>query len=297
MVLNLVALGCMGGAIVAALILFRRHARGMNLAGAGGSPNVCLRCGTPAEALTAFTCPGCGHDVREKGLGPRRQRSAVARFWFVVSFTCAYLAVVMIASNVLSDRLPRVQTVSRNTSMTVSSPQIRGVELALEATGPENGTLTGTLSGELYGAAGTVVIEIDRPSLQWRLLDLAGKQLDAGDTLDGKVVYRWMELGGAPTDTPVAHSDAAHIADALAQLAGRQLEMPLVPGTGRALSLSYSSSSGGSSFTQPDARWLPLIVIGASAVWLAGVYLLTRPGRPGTLPTSAPVAAAEGVAP
>jgi hypothetical protein len=297
MVLNLVALACVAGAIIASIILFRRHARRLNVGAAGGADNVCLRCGTPAASLTSFVCPGCGHDVREAGVGPRRRRSPIALFWGVVSYTCAFLAIAAILSNVLSDSLPRVYSVARNTSITVSSPEIRGVELSFEGSGRDEASVGGTVSGELYGRAAPVILEVDRPSLRWRLLDLWGKQLDAGARADGKVVYRWMELAGAPTESAVAHSDAAHIADALAQLVGTKLEMPPVPGTGRALGLSYSAASGGGSSNVPDPRWPPLLVIGASALWLLGVYLILMPRGAGGRGAPAAPAVAEGVAP
>jgi hypothetical protein len=298
MVLNLVALACMAGAILAAVMLFRRHARRVNLGGGGAAPNVCLRCGWPAEALTSFACAGCGHDVREAGVGPIRRRSVLRLFWTAVAFTCVYVIVATLAGAALVEQAaPRVHTVSRNTSMTVSSPEVRGIELSLEGSGPHADEINGTVTGELYGANGPVILEVDRPSLRWRLLDLSGKTLDSGDKADGKVVYRWMERGGVPTDTPVAHSDAAHIADSLGHLLDARLEMPPVPNTGRALSLSYSSASGGGSSNDADPRWLPVVVIAGSALWLAGVYLVMLGQRPRVRrPAAAPVAR-EGVAP
>jgi hypothetical protein len=296
MVLNLVALACVAGAILAAAILFRRHARRVNLGGGGGSPNVCLGCGWPAEALTSFTCFGCGHDVREAGVGPKRRRSVLRLFWTAVIFTCAYVIVATLAGAALLEAAPRVHTVSRNTSMTVSSPEIRGIELSLEGSGPHEDEINGTVMGELYGANGPVILEVDRPSLRWRLIDLSGKTLDSGEQADGKVVYRWMELGGVPTGTPVAHSDAAHVADSLGQLLDVRLEMPPVPNTGRALSLSYSSASGGGSSNYADPRWLPVMVIAGSALWLAGVYLVLL-GHGSRVRRPAAAVAREGVAP
>lgn len=286
MVLNLLALASLAAAIVAAFFLFRRLApRVPTMAG-----NVCLRCGTPAAALSSFTCPGCGHDIREAGLGPTRGRSAVVLFWLLVVYTCAYLVAATIVGNVLFNVLPRVHTVSRNTSMRVSLPQIFGVELYYDGRGPDEHNVTGTITGEMYGAAAAVVLEVDRPALTWRLLDMTGKQFDAGDRLDGSMIYRWMELAGAPTDTPVAHSDAAHIANAVGQLAGVKIQMPPVPGSGGALSLSYSSASGGGSASHIDPRWPPLIMIGGAAAWLAGAWLILRipDARPRAAPTPVP---------
>jgi hypothetical protein len=291
MVMNLVALASIAGAIVAGILLFRRHlSRGAAVT--GGGENVCLRCGTPAAALASFTCPGCGHDVREAGVGPRLGRTAAGAFWPLVYFTFAYVVLALIVSGVLLNVLPRVYVVTRNTTMTVSSPEIRGVELFLDGRGRDEAHFAGTLTGDLYGSRGVVTLDVDVPARRWRLLDASGTQLDAGDRLDGEVIYRWIEAAGAPTDTPVAHSDAAHIARAVGQLAGAELEMPPVPGTGRALGLSYSASSGGGSSNTPDKRWTPLMVIAAAGVWLAGVYLILlahrRPNRPAPVAEAAP---------
>jgi hypothetical protein len=186
--------------------------------------------------------------------------------------------------------------VSRDVSMRVSLPEIRGVDLYLEASGENERAVEGTLTGELYGASGVVILEVDLPSRHWRLLDLAGEQLAAGDSLSGRVIYQWMELGGAPSDTAVAHSDAAHIAAAVGRLAGMKVAMPPVPGTGLPLSLSYSSSSGGGSSRAPDPKWMPLIATAASLLWLAGVYLilLSQRARPSPAAPAAPTTSPTG---
>jgi hypothetical protein len=293
MVLNLIALACMAGAVVAAVMLFRRRVRRPGLGGDGDSPNFCLRCGWPAEGLTSFTCAGCGHDVREAGVGPRRGRSVLALFWTEVAFTCLYLVLAMIATGALVSALPRVHVVSRTTSMTVSLPEIRGVELTLEGRGPSDDDIHGTLTGELYGAKQAVVLEVDRPGGRWRLLDMGGRQLDAGDGLDAGVIDRWIEQAGAPTQTPDGRAAAAYIAEAVGQLAGRRIDVPPV-----VRSLSYSSTGGGGSSSYPDRRWLPLTFIVAAALWLAGVYLilLSHGGTGHRREAAAPIAAAAGEA-
>jgi hypothetical protein len=132
--------------------------------------------------------------------------------------------------------------------------------------------VAGTVSGSLYATGGVIDLVVEIPAKHWRLLDSDGKQVDAGDRLDGRVVYRWMELAGVPTDSPVAHSDAAHIANNLGRLVGAELEMPQVPGTGRALSLTFSSVSGGGESTLPDERGYLVIVMAGSALWVGGVW-------------------------
>ena len=293
MLFNLLALTTMGVAGVVAGLLLRRH---LPLAGTQLQP-LCARCGTPGSSLTSFACPGCGHDVREAGLAPRRTGSTLRLFWLVVVFTFAFVLASMIVGGILLNMLPANHRVSRNVSMRVSQPEIRGVDLYLEGSGRDVQRLGGSVTGELYGAGGVVILEIELPSRRWRLLDLSGERLDAGDHLDGKVVYRWMELAGAPTDTPVAHSDAGHIADAVGRLVGGKLQLPPVPVTERPLSLSYSSSSSGGSSSAPDPRWMPLIATAASPLWLAGVYLilLSRRARARVAQPPAPAPAAVGV--
>lgn len=270
MVLNLAALASIVGAIVIALILFRRYVpRAIS-----GGDNVCLRCGAAAAWLTSFTCPACGHDVREAGVGPVRGRTPSGTFWLVVAFSCGYLIASQVLIAMALNAAPSVYRSSRNISMRVSSPTVHAVDLFLEARGVDENHSPGTITGELYAAGGVVVLEADVPSLRWRLLDPDRKTLDSGERLDGRTVYRWMERGGVPTDSAVAHSDAAQIANHLGQLTRTRLTMPPVPGTGRALSLSYSATSGGGSSYETDPRWRPALVIISAAAWVACVWLI-----------------------
>ena len=270
MVLNWIALGALAAAPAAAMLLMRRY---LPAAAATRDP-VCLRCGQPAAALTSFTCPGCGHDVREAGLGRVRGRTPLGTFWLLVVFTCAYLIAAQVLIPVALRSAPQVYQSSRNVSMRVSSPAVHAVELYLESRGPDDSHAAGSITGELYATGGIVLLEADVPSLRWRLLDPDGKALEAGDRLDGAVVYKWLGRVGVPTDTPVAHSDANQVANYLGQLARTRLEMPPVPGTGRALSLSYSATSSGGSSRQTDPRWRPALVIAATFLWLVCVWLI-----------------------
>ena len=277
MLFSVIALVTLAAAPLAAIVLMRRY---LPKTGAARDP-VCLRCGQPAAALVSFTCPGCGHDVREAGLGRVRGRTPLGTFWLLVVMTCVYLIAAQVAVAMAMRAAPQVYRSSRNISLRVSSPQVHAVELYLETAGPDDSHAAGTINGELYATGGIVLLEADVPSLRWRLTDVDGNVLDAGDRLDGDVVYKWLERASVPTDTPVAHSDANQIANYLGQLAGRKLEMPPVPGTGGALGLSYSASSGGGSSRQTDERWRPALVVAAAALWLLCVWLilLLRRGR------------------
>lgn len=270
MVLNLAALASIAGAIAIALILFRRYVPRVMSGGA----NVCLRCGAPAAALTLFTCAGCGHDVREAGLGRVRGRTPLGTFWLLVVFTCVYLIAAQMAVALTLNSVPKVYRSSRNVSMRVSSPAIHAVELYLESRGRDDSHAAGTITGELYAAGGIVVLEADLPSMRWRLLDPDGRTFDSGDRLNGTTVYKWLECGGVAADSRFAHSDAAQIANHLGQLARTRMEMPPVPGTGRALALSYSSTSGGGSSLESDPRWYPALVITVTTLWVTLVWLI-----------------------
>ena len=270
MPLQIIALIVLGAAPLAAVALMRRY---LPRAGTARDP-VCLRCGQPAAALTSFACPGCGHDVREAGLGRVRGRTPLGTFWLLVAFTCIYLVAAQVGITMAMNAAPQVYRSSRNVSMRVSSPQVHAVELYLDASGPDDSHAAGSITGELYAAGGIILLEAGVPSLRWRLTDVDGDALDAGDRLDGSTVYKWLQRGGVPTDTPVAHSDANQIANYLGQLARTKLEMPPVPGTGRALSLSYSASSGGGSSRETDQRWRPGLVVAACVLWLLCVWLL-----------------------
>jgi hypothetical protein len=269
MVLNLIALAVLAAAPVAAVLLMRRY---LPATRASRDP-VCLRCGQPAAALTSFTCPGCGHDVREAGLGRVRGRTPLGTFWLLVVFTCVYVCFAQPVLVLAVRSSPQVYRSSRNVSMHVSSPQVHGVELYLDAAGPDEFSAAGTITGELYASGGIVLLEAEVPSLRWRLTDPDGKVLDTGDRFDA-VVYKWLGRAGVPVDSPVAHSDANQIANYLGQLARTRLELPPVPNARGPLGLSYSATSGGGSSTQPDPRWQHGLIIAATLMWILCVWLI-----------------------
>src|SRR3954468_18874781 len=107
MVLNLVALTVLALAPMAAIVLLRR-----SMPRIGTSRDlICLRCAQPAAALTSFTCPGCGHDVREAGLGRARGPTPLGTFWLVVVFSFAFALAVAVGGNRLYNALPTVHHV------------------------------------------------------------------------------------------------------------------------------------------------------------------------------------------
>ena len=266
--LNLVALATLAAALLAGALLLRRY---LPRAPAAPGP-VCLRCGTPAAALTNFTCPGCGTDVRDAGLGQRNGASPLRPFWTVVAYTCLFVFLSIPLAALVYEALPTVHTAALYSAMTVSSPEIHGVELYLKGRGPDEHSMRHTLTGDLYATGGVVTLEAALPEGNWRLVDLSGRQLDAGQRLNGQTVYRWLERAGVDITQPVARSDAGHVAGAIGNLTRTRLEMPSVH-VG-ALSLSYSSSAGGFSGVRPNDRALPVLVIGLSAAWLAGLWLV-----------------------
>ena len=282
------ALMALAAAFVMAALLLRRY---LPRAPAAAGP-VCLRCGTPGAALISFTCPGCGADVRDAGLGRRKGASPLRPFWTVVAYTCLFVFLSVPLAGVVHATLPKVHTAALYSSMTVSSPDIHGVEVYLKGRGPDQHSMRYTLTGDLYATRGVVTLEAALPEGNWRLVDLSGRQLDAGQRLDGQVVYRWLERAGVDITQREARSDAGHVAGAIGNLTRTRLEMP--PVHVGALSLTYSSSAGGFSGVRPNDRALPLLVIGLSAAWLAGLWLVlagatakrkrTTPGSPAAEP-------------
>src|SRR6266480_3946775 len=85
--LDLLALAVLCVVGVAGGVLLRRR-----LGAANETTPYCGACGTVADALESFTCPACGKDVRELGLLVGR-RDPVRRFWRVVGYTIALVAV------------------------------------------------------------------------------------------------------------------------------------------------------------------------------------------------------------
>ena len=295
--LNLVALATLAVALAAGGALLRRYLRRSST----GLEIVCLRCGTPARALASFTCPGCGHDVREAGLGAPRGASPLRTYWAAVGYTFVFLFASVILASVVVAALPRVQGHAAYRYTRVTSPQVHAIDLFFEShgsgaagsAGPPS-SLPGTLSGDLYATGGLVTLELRVPDQRWRLLDIAGRELDAGDGYDAQTLYRWLERGGVDMTSPVAQSDAAHIARKVYELTRLNIEMPPVPA--RALSLSYSSSGGGYSSSRADERGLPLVVAVLAVTWVGGLWLVlgaaAKTGARSRPPAPPPIAAA-----
>lgn len=267
---NLAALATMGLAAIGAAVLLRRYLPRADLA----LRPVCTRCGTAGAALKSFVCPGCNHDVREAGLGPPRGRSRLTPFWSFVAFTTAFLVAAVVLSGVVLSAMPNIHKVSRNTTMHLASPEVHGhgVELNVEGLVDDKEVVHGRLSGELYSVGGIVSLDLQTPSMNWRLLDDAGNQLEAGQGLNRDMIFKWLSHAGLDVTQPIVVFDAIQIAVRIEQLVGVKIPMPPPP----AVIASYSSSSGGSSSNQPDERNLPYLVVAWSGIWLAGVWLVLR---------------------
>ena len=278
---NLAALVTLAGAALAGLLLFRRYA-------ADGRPHglVCLRCGAPADALTSFSCPGCGHDVREAGIGAAGRRSPLEPFWHAVLFTTAYLIAALIITRVLIPRIGSALHESYTASVRLSSSDVQGVDVALDARrgspAPDGRSLFGTLTGDLYATGGVVTLEAELPEARWRLVDLSGHELAAGRGLDGQVIDRWLRAAGVDPDTPAGRAEWAPIAGAVTRISGVRINPP--HGAIESAPLSYSTSVGGGSTLRPDPRGVPVIVISLAVLWTAGLWLvLALAGRRGRI--------------
>src|SRR5438034_6929867 len=153
----------------------------------------CVRCGMPAAAIAEpFTCPGCGHDVRETGLAPARGRSPVRPLLAALAYTAVVLVVAMISSAVLVQKVPREQRSFMEASLAGPLSQAyAGVELALSGSEPEGQPSNGTweVVADLSGRDGRMTsLEARGPYPKWVIITSDGQRLNVGDAAYDRAV-------------------------------------------------------------------------------------------------------------
>src|SRR5438045_6339254 len=104
MILNVIALLVLVAAVVIGLNILRDR---LGRVRENVHP-VCANCNTPAEALVSFTCPGCGQDVRERGLVVPQANSPLALFWRAVALSLMVTIAAAVAYLLGNALLPRV---------------------------------------------------------------------------------------------------------------------------------------------------------------------------------------------
>lgn len=289
MVLNLVSLGVFAAAFAAAVLILRRRLPRPGTATA----LVCVRCGAPAAAMTTFTCPGCGQDVRGMGLAPARGRSPTGPFWAAATFTTVLFLLMLLASGIVMSAVPRARHFHQTLSMHGGRDSLVRVELSVSGRGAQSHVPTdGTLIADLFTRdGGYAELRVDVPERTWELADRTGVGRESGAALDERTALRWAEMAGLDPTDPTVRDAAVEALDEVVRMTGPDPISTYRRGPG-----SQFSSRGGSasaSFTPPPGALASVLIVGCAA-WLAGLWVIVarRYGRRDAPPTtvSAPVA-------
>ena len=147
-ILNLLALSVLASSGIAGLTMLRVRLREVRQ---DVSP-ICARCNAPADELTDFVCPACGHDVREMGLAAPADRSPVPVYWRAVALTVALAIAAVVVYGWLAAVVPPVNRFVLELDM---SPVVVGTPTPVErfevsAVGSKRGdVITGTIDVDI----------------------------------------------------------------------------------------------------------------------------------------------------
>jgi hypothetical protein len=289
--LNLLALLIFLAAAIAGAVLLKRRLPRAAAAAAAASPPVCLDCGAPARLLPtdSFICPTCRHDVRDLGLAAKNPRAFTGPFWNVVTFTAGLCALALIATLITTLTLPVVQTFSTETDIWSSAPgpyrrivlNVGGNWIPQDRDPDTPRVVEAELYADLFLDTGEVfTLELESPSFRYRVIDTAGREVVPWSTtreLDESPFLRWLSAAGLnaadPTVRFTAQNVHTRICDGL-RIKNRPVTLQPISGGFSGSTSGNSSSSGG-----PPQYRTPLLVIVASPLWLAGLWLFLRPRR------------------
>jgi hypothetical protein len=239
---------------------------------------VCVRCGVAAEALQSFTCPGCGHDVREMGLARSRGRSPTAPFWTVVVFTLVLLFLLMVGTGAVASLTPTLRRFETSLTLSSSSSPIAIVELEVSGIGPafNRRHQDTSLSAELYTTEGTCVpLRFDGRTGRWTLGDAAGAaSVESGEGLDEALAMRWAAKAGLdPADPRVADAAVEAVLEARANVG---LAVGALRHRGYGTHFNSRSGNSTASYVRPRGAATLVFLFGATA-WVMGLWLILRP--------------------
>ena len=256
--------------------------RAMRRAGEHVDPS-CAVCGQAGKTFTSFQCPGCGHDVRERGLIVRRGRTPAGVLFVACTLALVVTVAAAIGLAVISQNgwLPPVHSFSVQVgfSPTAWLPQkFRSIEVTTTGLWRETGFRQGRAWLDLKLPDGAIsTMEIDLANHSARIVPAdGGKPVDAG-TLDRNLLERWMDESG------VAASDARRrYLDEFIPL----LKVTTDDGTLPRHPMEVMKTAimvgggGGATVDAPREQW-QLIAITAPLVWLAvsALVLSCRPKR------------------
>lgn len=280
-VLNLLAILLYLFALAAVVLLVRR-----TLA-AGGTPAAagemaCVACGAPAAALVTFTCPSCGHDVRDAGLASPGGRSPTRPLWVLLAWTTVLGGAAALVTGLLGERLARYhveyeidrQSWRETADGTAYAISVHGGGSPVDP-GDGGGPLRGDLVADLWvKGGGFASLEVDAPPLRGRVVDAGGAAVAADAPLDLPLVLRWFAAAGADPDAAEVDRGAR---DALRAIAA-DLRHPIdVPPSQKPLGggMSNSGMSGGGSSSgrhSPPGWFPPAALLFWTAVWVGGAW-------------------------
>jgi hypothetical protein len=282
--LNVIALVTFYLAVATAALSLRQRLRPSGgFVGAGGL--ACVACGSPASALSTFSCPACRRDVREYGLAALRGRggggAATGPLWALLAWTAALGVVAGLLTALTYDRLAADYQdfqVDRQTSFLADSG---GYTIIVHGGGSMLGGRPGpgTAAADLWvRGRGFASLEVRVPPLRGRVVDADGAELAPEASLDLPLVFKWFEAAGAdPEDAVVDHQARQALWSIAADLRHPVQVLPSRKPLPVMSSMSNSIGGGSSSGRQLGPEWLgPSALIIWTAVWLAGAWLLPR---------------------
>lgn len=240
----------------------------------------CALCGKPGEMLTSFQCPGCGHDVRERGLIVRRGRTPAA----VMFIACALALLITVAAAIgtaLSQRggIPPVFSFSVQVgfSPTAWLPQkFRTVQVTATGIRRENGYRRGRAWLDLELPDGAIsTMELDLATRAARITPADGNRPFDSGPLDRKLLERWMDESGIEqSDSRQRYLD--EFEPMLAEVIN-QGTLPRHPMEVMKTAIMVGGG-GGASVESAREQW-QLTAIIAPLAWLVLTWLILSRGR------------------
>ena len=258
-----------------------------------GEP-ACLACGTPAQRMSpdSFLCPGCGRDVRARGLAVRNTGTFTGPFWRVVTFSAVLCAVALLVTSLATLALPRYEYVSEDASVWQSDGEVR-FHMEFSTVGrrvgdaPQPRLLEGEVHADFFLTGGEVfTLEVQSPALRYRVLDTEGRERltwSPPGAFDQSAALQWMVIATGSRDDYRVRDAAGSAYAQLHRMLGLPAPTPTASWRG-----SSGGGSSGSSYAGPPAYVTPAALIVWSLLWLGGVWRILRRPRETAQATPAP---------
>ena len=159
---------------------------------------VCGRCGVPASTLMTFTCPGCGADVREVGIGQRAGGRGPAR---LIVFWTVLIAIIVGTALMMLEIFP-YHSVHQQRGL-VPENRLTAPEVTITAagTGFSKNCPLDDVTMLLVTPAGRTLVRVDAASLAYATLDERLNLVERpGRLTHGVMLVILSSIGFDPTD-------------------------------------------------------------------------------------------------